>query len=217
MSVQGKPKISILIADDHALTREGIRSVLSRASDMEIVGEAENGNEVMELVEKLRPQILLLDLIMPDLSPAKLEKWVRETYPETTTLVLTAHDRDAYLAGMMEAGVQGFMHKDVRAEQLVESIRRAASGESLFDQAQISRAQHWHSDIERKWNSLTDREKQTLELLTKEMTNKQIANAMQVSDKTIEQHLTDIYSKLGVATRAKAVLWINSQLRGFPD
>ena len=210
-------KISILIADDHPIARAGIRTLLSQAQDMQIVGEAENGIEVKELVEKLHPKILLLDLIMPDLSPTQLERWVRENYPGTITLVLTAHDRDAYLAGMMEAGAKGYMHKDVRAEQLIGAIRRAASGESLFDEAQISRAQHWQRDVGERWNSLTDRERQILHLLTKGMTNKQIADAIQVSEKTIEQHLSDIYDKIGVPTRAKAVLWVNSQLRDSPD
>ncbi len=212
-----KSKISILIADDHPMARAGIRTLLSEATDMQIVGEAENGIEVKALVEALHPQILLLDLVMPDLSPTQLEKWVRENYPETITLVLTAHDRDAYLAGMMEAGAKGYMHEDVRAEQLVSAIRRAVSGESLFDEAQISRVRRWQSDVEGKWKSLTDRERQILQLLTKGMTNQQIASVMQVSDKTIEQHLTNLYGKIGVTTRAKAILWSISQSRDSPD
>ena len=182
-----KSKISILVAHDHPIARAGVRTLLSKAPDMLIVGEAENGNEVKKLVEKLQPQILLLDLIMPDLSPTQLERWIRENYPETVTLVLTAHDQDAYLAGMMEAGAKGYMHKDVRAEQLIGAIRRAASGESLFDEAQISRVRRWQSDVEQKWNSLTDREMQILQLLIKGMTNKQIADELTASNRYLQQ------------------------------
>lgn len=217
MSTHLKCKISILIADDHAITRAGIRAILSKALDMEIVGEAKNGDEIKELVEKLRPRILLLDLIMPDLSPAKLEKWVRENYPDIVTLVLTAHDRDVYLADMMDAGAKGFMHKDVRAEQLINAIRRAASGENLFDETQVSRVGRWRRDIEEKWNSLTDRELQILHLLVDGMSNRRIAVSMALNPKTVEQHLTNIYDKIGVTSRTEAVLWAISQSRGFPD
>src|SRR3989337_475214 len=98
MSTKQKRIISVLIADDHPLTLEGVLSILDKVPDIKIVGRAQDGNEIKRLVADLRPQILLLDLKMPHLSPAELEQWVRTNYPKTTTLVLTAHDRDAYLA-----------------------------------------------------------------------------------------------------------------------
>ncbi len=103
MSKQGKT-ITVLLADDHPLTRGGIRAILEKAADIQIIGETGDGAEIMRLVAELRPQILLLDLVMPNLSPAELERQVRENYPETVTLVLTAHNRDAFLTSMMEAG-----------------------------------------------------------------------------------------------------------------
>ena len=104
-NIQGK--ITVFIADDHEMTRKGIRNFLDQAPDIQVVGEAEDGDEVKRLVAHLQPRVLLLDLVMPNLSPAELEKWIRTNYPETITLVLTAHDRDAYLSGMIEAGVAG--------------------------------------------------------------------------------------------------------------
>src|SRR6266496_1414938 len=121
--------ITVLIADDHEITRTGIRNLLEQVPDFRVLGEAEDGNEIKGLVAKHHPQILLLDLIMPNLSPAEMEKWVRTNYPETITLVLTAHDRDSYLSNMMDAGAAGYLDKKLRAGQLVSAIRRAARGE----------------------------------------------------------------------------------------
>lgn len=123
--------ITVLIADDHAMTRKGVRAFLDQAPDIQVVGEARNGDETRRLVERLSPQILLLDLVMPKLSPAELEKWVRTNYPETITLVLTAHDRDAYLSTMMEAGAAGYLDKKLRAGQLISAIRRAEKSFSI--------------------------------------------------------------------------------------
>lgn len=209
--------ITVLLADDEPLARAGIRALLERANDIRIIGEAKDGFEVQRLVADLHPQILLLDLRMPGPSPFQLERWVRENYPETVTLVLTAHDRDAYLAGMMDAGATGFLDKDVQAEQLIGAIRRAAHGENLIDETQVSRIEHWHLNVEKKWESLTDREHHILQLLIQGMSNKQIAISMGIDQKTVEQHLTSIYSKLGVTSRAEAILWGIAQSRDFPD
>lgn len=136
------PKITILLADDHPLALMGIRDLLAQAEDMEIIGEAEDGFQVQELVPTLRPNVLLLDLKMPGPRPAEIERWVRENFPETVTLVLTAHDRDRYLANMLEAGAAGYMDKNITAETLIDAIRRAVKGEILFDQEQLQRVLH---------------------------------------------------------------------------
>ena len=145
-------RITVLIADDHCLAREGIRAILAKARDIRIVGEAEEGNEIKQKVAELRPQVLLLDLQMPNLSPADLERWVRQNYPSTTTLVLTGHDRKAYLSNMMlttmmDAGASGYLDKNMRGEQLISSIRRVAHGELLFSPEQIEKARRWRDEI----------------------------------------------------------------------
>src|SRR5690242_20375047 len=108
MALQHSKKISVLIVDDHPPLRAGVRAILEMTDDVFVVGEAGNGDEAGKLLTELRPNIILLDLKMPDFSPSAFEKWARENYPETITLVLTAHDRDAYLANMMDAGAAGF-------------------------------------------------------------------------------------------------------------
>ncbi len=115
-----------VLTDDEPLARAGISSLLAQAEDIEIVGEVQGGFEVKEVIPKLHPQILLLDLKMPGPGPYEIEKWVRENYPETITLVLTSHDRDAYLATLIDTGVAGYLSKEEPAERLIGAIRRAA-------------------------------------------------------------------------------------------
>ena len=199
--------ITVLIADDHEMTRKGIRGFLDQAPDMQIVGEARDGDEIKRLVAKLRPQMLLLDLIMPKLSPAELEKWARENYPETITLILTAHDRDAYLASMMEAGAAGYLDKKMRAGDLISSIRRAARGEFLFDKKQLERARRWREAVSGKWESLSKREREVLQMLTEGAENNAIAASLEITINTVEKHLKNIYRKLGVSSRSEAICW----------
>lgn len=207
-----KEPIRLLMADDHPVTRAGIRAVLSAAPDIHVVGEAQNGHEVQALVSQLRPHILLLDLQMPDTHPAEIERWVRAHAPETITLVLTAHDRDAYLADMMEAGVAGFLAKSEPDEGLIAAIRRAAGGEILFDDAQLARVRCWRKVAGEKWESLTERERQVLQYLTQGLSNKAIAEKLCVTSKTVAYHITNILSKLDVTSRQEAAAWVHTHL-----
>ncbi len=131
--------ICVVIADDHPATREGIRTILDAAPDIEVVDEAEDGREAQEKVAALQPDILLLDLVMPDLRPAEIQAGVRTHHPETTTLVLTAHDRDAYLTQTVQAGAAGFLAKDEAPQRLIAAIRCAARGEVLLTPEQWAR------------------------------------------------------------------------------
>lgn len=215
MSTQQKT-ITVFIADDHEMTRQGIRNFLAQAPDMQVIGEAEDGDQIKEMVACLRPRILLLDLIMPNLLPAELEKWVRTNYPETITLVLTSHDRDAYLSNMMEAGVAGYLDKKLRAGQLVTAIRRAACGEFVFDKDQLERARHWREDVSTKWENLSERERKVLQMLTEGAKNKAIADSLGITVNTVEKHLEHIYRKLDAKTRTEAVHWWVEKNTQFP-
>src|SRR5690349_12038434 len=177
--------ITVLIADDHEVTRKGIRGFLEQTPDIQVLGEAEDGEEIRQQVACLRPKILLLDLIMPNLSPAELEKWVRTNYPETITLVLTAHDRDAYPSNMIDAGIAGYLDKKLRAGQLIAAIRRAACGEYIFDKQQLERARHWREEVTRKWGCLSERERQVLQMLTEGCDNKAISVSLGITVKTV--------------------------------
>lgn len=200
-------KITVLIADDHPLALEGVRSILKKAPEIKIVGEAQDGNEIKPMIAKLKPRILLLDLKMPNLDPVEMEKWVRENHSETLTLVLTAHDKDSFLANMMEAGAVGYLDKKLQASQLISTIRRVAREEFAYDKEQIERAKRWREEVTAIWDSLSKREHDVLQLLTEGKDNNRIAEALTISVNTVEKHLKNIYQKLRVTSRTEAVHW----------
>lgn len=205
--ISEKTTITILIADDHPLTLKGVCSIFNHCPDMKVVGRTEDGDQIKYLVSKLHPKILLLDLKMPHLSPVELEEWVQTNCPETITLVLTAHDRDVYLSSMMEAGAVGYLDKKLRASELISAVRRAAHGEILFNKEQIKRARQWREEVKTKWENLSDRERDVLQMLTEGADNKAISGALQISINTVEKHLKNIYQKLEVDSRYNAIIW----------
>ena len=209
--------ITVVLADDHPLAREGIRSILNKAPDIQLVGEAETGNDVQRLVSELRPRILLLDLKMPGPHPAEIEKWVRTNYPETVTLVLTAHDRDSYLSRMIDAGAAGLLDKGESGERLIGAIRRAARGEFLFDSHQLDRARQWRLSAGEKWESLTTREREILRLLVKGFDNAHIGKVLMITGKTVAYHITNILVKLGVNSRQEAIAWMHKYSPDMSD
>jgi DNA-binding NarL/FixJ family response regulator len=206
--------ITILIADDHPIIRAGIRALLEHDPEMKVVGEAQDGDETRRLVAQLRPQVLLLDLRMPGMSAAELEKWVRTHYPPTITLVLTAHDRDAYLASMMDAGAAGFLEKNAPDSQLILAIRRAVRGEILFSNEQFNRVRKWREQEGAQWKSLTKREREVLSLLAQGLDNVNISQALHISVKTTAYHITHILQKLQATSRQEAIVWFN---KNIPD
>jgi len=212
-----KSSIRVLLADDHEVTRAGLRTILESADDFEVVGEAFDGDQARQLVGELDPDVLLLDLKMPGLPSFEVEKWVRQHYPKVVTLILTAHDRDFYLANMMEAGASGYLSKSDRAEKLVAAIRRAVRGELLFTDEQIDRVQQWNREVGKRWESLTKRERQTLSLLMQGLDNAQIAVALGVTDRTSAFHVSNIIRKLGVSSRQEAIGWAIKHIPDFGD
>jgi DNA-binding NarL/FixJ family response regulator len=209
--------ITVLLADDHPLARKGMQHILANAANISIVGEAQDGKEIRELVAKLCPKILLLDLKMPGTSPFEIEKWVRENHPETITLVLTAHDRDCYLAGMMDAGVAGYLHKTEKADCLIAAIRRAAQGEEIFTAEQINRARKWRLEAGEKWEKLTKREREILLLVAQGQSNQTIAKKLGITLKTVAYHVSAILNRLDTKSRNEAVAWLHKHSPDDPE
>jgi DNA-binding NarL/FixJ family response regulator len=199
--------ITIVIADDHPIARAGIHTLLSSDPDLVIIGEAENGIEAQQLVEELHPNILLLDLKMPGPRPADIERHIRTHHPDTITLVLTAHDRDVYLADMIAAGVKGYFSKSVRGESLIKAIHRAAEGESLITDEQLERVKHWQESKNKRQEELTEREKQILSLMCRGFNNVTISKELGISNRTTAFHITNMLKKIGVDSRQKAIAW----------
>jgi len=199
--------IRVLLADDFPIARAGIRAILEKAPDIEVIGEAADGQEAKHLVETLHPDVLLLDLVMPGLRPSEVEKWVRDHHPETVTLVLTAHDRDAYLAEMIEAGAAGYLEKGETPERLIEAIRQAVRGDVLYTAEQMERHRAWREEVSERLESLTDREREVLELLAKGRSPRQVAEALFISVNTVRTHIGNLLEKLEASSRAEAIVW----------
>jgi DNA-binding NarL/FixJ family response regulator len=178
--------IRVLLADDHPALRAGIRAILEKAPDVQVVGEAKDGTQAQQLTASLRPQVLLLDLRMPGPRPAETVAWVRAHCPDTAVLV-----------------------KEEAPETIVEAVRAAARGEVFFSEEQRARARHWHEEVGARWESLTEREREVLRLLAEGLDNAAIAEALCVMPRTVEYHVTNILSKLGVASRLEAVVWVH--------
>jgi DNA-binding NarL/FixJ family response regulator len=197
--------ITIVIADDHPAVRAGLYNMFSSDSELIIIGEAEDGAEAQELVAKLRPNILLLDLKMPGPRPSDIERYVRTHYPETITLVLTSHDRDVYLAEMVEAGVRGYFSKSVRGETLVKAIHRAVEGENLITEAQKERIKQWR-------DKFTEKEWEVLSLMSQGLKNVDISRKLGVTHHTTDYHITSILKKIGVDSCKRAIAWAKDNL-----
>lgn len=216
MSTQNANKISVLIIDNHPLLRVGVRTILKNTQDISVIGETGCEKDAKILLGELCPTVILLDLKVPYFSPTAFVKWTRESYPEAATLILTDHKRDAYLAKMMDAGAIGYLCKETGEEQLINAIRRAASGENLYDEQQKMKVLKWRNEVEKKWNSLSEREKQVLWLLARGLSNKEISSKLYISLKTVDKHLEGIYQKIEAASRAQAVYWGIQNSRDFP-
>jgi DNA-binding NarL/FixJ family response regulator len=149
---------------------------------------------------------------MPGPPPAEIEKWVRTHCPETATLVLTAHDRDAYLTAMMDSGAVGLIDKNESGERLIGAIRRAACGEILFDNQQLNRVRRWREIAGEKWASLTERERQVLKLLVQGHDRVETAAKLEVSPRTVDYHIANIIKKLDVKSHKDAVCWVHKYI-----
>ena len=206
-------KIRIVIADDQALVRSGFRLIVDARPDLEVVGEAEDGEQAVALVEQLAPDVILLDVRMPNLDGIEATKRIVASGSVTRILVLTTFDLDEYVYGAIRAGASGFLLKDVRPGELVDAIRVVASGNALLGPIAVERLLRRFSATtdERPMDtaavgSLTDREAETLRLLANGLSNAEIAATLVVSETTVKTHVSNLLRKLGVRDRVQAVI-----------
>jgi NarL family two-component system response regulator LiaR len=206
------PKIRILIADDHAVLREGMRNLLERERDLEVVGEASDGDEAARLGAELKPDIVLMDIVMPKLNGVEATKLIKQASPATSILVLTAYSDIRYIVGLLEAGACGYLLKSARGHDIIGAIRAVRSGDSVLDpvitRKLLERAVGLSkgSDEAKARSLLSQREIEVLRLAARGMTNKDIAKQLFVTVRTVKAHLANIFNKMSCGSRTDAII-----------
>ena len=203
--------VKILIVDDHAVVRDGLRVMLSRREEFVVVGEAENGLEAVAKVRELDPDVILMDLRMPELDGVEAMRQIRAENSEAKFLVLTTYDTDEYIFDAIEAGAKGYLLKDASREDLFQAISAVHRGESLVQPGVASRVLDRLAQLTRQAGQaaepqlLSDRELEVLQLMASGAANKQIASDLTISESTVKTHVTNIFQKLDVNHRTEAV------------
>ncbi len=201
-------EIKILIVDDHPVVREGIGSMLKRQPDFRIVGEACNGLEAVEKARELSPDVVLMDLRMPELDGVEAIKRIKEEKPEVKFIILTTYSDDEYIFKGIAAGARAYLLKDAPRDELFKAIRAVSRGESLIQPIVASRVLDKLAELSRKTplaETLSEREVEVLRLMASGESNKDIADKLSITQSTVKTHITSIFQKLNVTTRTEAV------------
>ena len=198
--------LKILIADDHQIVRRGLRMTIDAEKDMRVVDEAVNGAQVLKLIKKHKPDVVLLDLQMPEMDGVDALNTLRPHFPELPVLILTTFSDDAHIHAALRAGASGFLLKEMGGDELVDAIRGAAKGKPQLHPDIARRLMARAPMPEDPFESLTEREHDLLKLLARGMSNKEIASELILTEMTVKGYVSDIFMKLGVNDRTQAAL-----------
>ncbi|HXF82803.1 MAG TPA: response regulator transcription factor [bacterium] len=204
-------KIRVLVADDHAIVREGVRMILAKEPDVEVVGEAGDGQEALDLVERLRPHVVIMDISMPGVGGIEATQRLKAAHPQIQVLALTMHEDESYVFQLLRAGAAGYVLKRAAAQDLVQAVRAAARGEAFLYPSVARRVvEDYLKRVEageerERYDGLTAREKEILTLIAQGLSNQQIAEKLFISIKTVQTHRAHILEKLGLHDRTELV------------
>ena len=208
------PGVRVLVVDDDDLMRAGLRAVLSSDETIEVVGEATTGRHAIERVRALRPQVVLMDVRMPDLDGIAATREVLASTPEVKVVILTTFEQDDYVFGAINAGASGFLLKRTRPEELITAVHTVAAGDSLLSPSvtrtvldRVAKQRVSPSDTDRRLQELTPREREVLELITRGSSNSEIAEALVIEESTVKTHVKRVLMKLGLRDRIHAVIF----------
>ncbi|MEJ2737280.1 MAG: response regulator transcription factor [Anaerolineae bacterium] len=204
--------IRILLADDHALVRQGTRELLEQQEDLEVVAEASDGKEAVQLALREDPDLVIIDFSMPRLNGIEATRQIKAVAPNIAVLVLTAYDSEQYVFAFLEAGAAGYLLKDVSVDELVKAVRAVYAGESVLHPAitrkVISRFAQPGTGQGKGGvlDQITERELEVLRLAARGMSNRDIAHELEISMRTVQTHLSNVFNKMGVGSRTEAVM-----------
>jgi two-component system, NarL family, response regulator LiaR len=200
--------IRVVLADDHAVVRKGIRDFLQEDGDIEVIAEAGDGAKVKELLTSLQPEVAVLDVRMPFATGIEVTRWIREQALPIRVLILSAYDDDPFVRAAMQAGANGYVLKNAEADEITAAVRKIAQGRSVLDpelaQKVILHMTEGQPPVVAP-EHLTEREREILQLAASGLTNKAIGGRLSISDRTVQGHLASIYGRLGVNSRTEAV------------
>lgn len=204
-------QIKVLIADDHAVVREGTRQILEREPDIDVVAEAADGEEAFKLTGSTMPDVAIIDISMPVVDGIEATKLIKRSYPAVAVLILTAYDDDQFVFSLLEAGAAGYLLKSVRGRELVEAVRQVHAGESVLHPSiarkVLNRFTRGPAKKEEKSEPvLSERETEVLQMATYGLSNQEIADRLYLSLRTVQAHLGHIFNKLQVSSRTEAVV-----------
>jgi len=205
--------ISILLAEDHVITRQGIRRLLEGEKDLTVIGEASDGEEAVHMVSEMKPDVVVMDIAMPKLNGIEATRQIKLIYPRTGVLILSAYDDDEYVFALLRVGAAGYLLKNVSGDELIRAIRAVYKGEPVLDSIITQKVMNYFRipgkvrGLERLSDHLSKRETDIIRLAAEGMTNKDIADKLHLSSRTVEGHLRTIFNKLGVGSRTEAVLY----------
>lgn len=202
--------VRVLIVDDHALHRDGTRRILEQHEDLEVVGDADSGEVALALVNRLAPDVVLMDVRLPGMTGLEATERITRDHPDVKVVVVTAYDDDEFIRGALEAGATGFLSKAAPGRDLVAGVRDAASGRAVLQSSVVARLLRPRPTVLGPV-ALTDREREVLSLLVGGLHNKEVAARLQISTRTVERHCDSLYTKLGVGSRTEAVVKALSQ------
>jgi NarL family two-component system response regulator LiaR len=205
-----KDELTVLIADDHPLVREALHRALDVEEDMKVVAEASDGEEAVTLASELKPDVVVMDIVMPKVNGIEATRKIKEIAPDTAILILTAYDDEEYVLGLLDAGAAGYLLKSARGRDLVGAIRAIRAGESVLHPNIIARLLKRATVTVVKENKaqglLSQRESEVLRLVALGMGNKEVAEKLFLSQRTVKAHLTSVFNKLNVASRSEAIV-----------
>jgi NarL family two-component system response regulator LiaR len=204
--------IKILIADDHAVVRDGTRQILEQEKDMEVIAEAADGAEAVKLAGTTKPDVAIIDISMPGVDGIEATKQIKSLYPSSAVLILSAYDDDQFVFSLLEAGAAGYLLKSVRGRELIEAVRQVHAGESVLHPSIARKVLNrfvpasGKSAGQRSAEVLSDREIEVLRYATRGLSNQEIADELCLSLRTVQAHLGHIFNKLQVSSRTEAVV-----------
>jgi NarL family two-component system response regulator LiaR len=205
MATHSSERIRVMLVDDHPMVRRGLATFLKAFDDLELAGDAQSGQAALELCAKLQPDVILMDMVMPDMDGATATRFIRQQFPHIQVIVLTSFKEGELITNALEAGAIGYLLKDVTAEDLARAIRAAHAGRATLSPEAAQALVNSANQPPAPGLDLTEREREVLSLMIEGLNNTQIAGRLTVSPSTIKSHVSSILSKLGVASRTEAV------------